>query len=45
LAARPKSLVTYVGPIRGALTIFTVVEVRRLLSVWKDSGEAGHGSR
>lgn len=27
-----------------ALTISTVDEVRRLLKVWKESGEAGHGS-
>lgn len=27
-----------------ALTIFTIDEVRRLLSVWRDTGEAGNGS-
>ncbi len=27
-----------------ALTIFTVDEVRRLLTTWKDTGEAGGGS-
>jgi hypothetical protein len=27
-----------------ALTIFTVDEVRRLLTVWKETGEVAHGS-
>jgi hypothetical protein len=27
-----------------ALTIFTVDEIRRLLAVWKETGEVAHGS-
>jgi hypothetical protein len=42
--ANVDALVDLPDGVRWALTFFTVDEVRRLLAVWEETGEAGDGS-